>query len=431
VETPQSNIPPDDASRAPSTEPELFSSEADPAHESLTKALRSSFNVLRLIMLGLVVLYLFSGFFKLQSGEQGLISRLGKLRRTAQGSAVFREGLHICWPDPFDEKIRLSGQIKTLNVNSFLFEPRDASLPVSDWEPVSSLLRPGYDGALLTGDRNLSHAHWKIEYGIRKPSGSSEGGARDFVTNVASQLGQAEKLLLRLTENAVVRTVASRSVDEVLRGGGAAIGSAVKDHVQSELNRLETGIFITKVTPITLEPRPVRGLTDFITQAANEKKRIEEDARKAQAEILNRAAGVQYKSLLNLIDRYGAAQTAGADQARLDEMRAAIDAALELAGGEVARIIQQAQSQKTAIYEQAQRDYEEFSAHLANYRRDPIATKLTMWTDMRKRVHSSIQNEVFFLPNTGTEIIISRDPHRAIKAQEERVRNMSDAPRRP
>ena len=431
METPQSNIPPDDPSRAPSAKHELFSSEADPAQESLTKALRSSFNVLRLIMLGLVVLYLFSGFFKLQSGEQGLISRLGKLRLTAQGSAVFREGLHICWPDPFDEKIRLSGQIETLNVNSFLFEPRDASLPISDWEPVSSLLRPGIDGALLTGDRNLSHAHWKIEYGIRQPSESREGGAREFVTNVGSELAKAEKLLLRLTENAVVRTVASRSVDEVLRGGGAAIGRAVKEYMQTELNRLETGIFITKVTPITLEPRPVRGLTDFITQAANEKKKIEEDARKVQAEILNRVAGVQYKSLLNLINRYGAAQTAGADQARLDQIRAEIDAELDLAGGDVAHIIQQAQSQKTAIFEQAQRDYEEFSAHLANYRNDPIATKLTMWTNMRERVHASLQNEVFFLPDSSMEIIIGRDKNRALRAEEERVRNMSNAPRRP
>lgn len=431
METPQSNIPPDDSSRAPSAEPELFSSQTDPAQESLTKALRSSFNVLRLIMLGLVVLYLFSGFFKLQSGEQGLISRLGKLRLTAQGSAVFREGLHIGWPDPFDEKIRLSGQIKTLNVTSFLFEPRDASLPISDWEPVSSLLRPGIDGALLTGDRNLSHAHWKIEYGIRQPRKSREGGAREFVTNVGSELGKAEKLLLRLTENAVVRTVASRSVDEILRGGGAAIGRAVKDYMQTELNRLETGIFITKVTPITLEPRPVRGLTDFITQAANEKKKIEEDARKVRTEILNRVAGAQYKSLLNLINQYGAAQAAGADQARLDQIRAEIDAELELAGGDVAHIIQQAQSQKTAIFEQAQRDYEEFSAHLAHYHRDPITTKLIMWTNMRKRVHASVQNEVFFLPDSSTEIIIGRDQNRALRAEEERVRNMSNAPRRP
>ncbi len=45
METPQSSIPPDDPSRASSAEPELFSSEADPAQESLTKALRSSFNV--------------------------------------------------------------------------------------------------------------------------------------------------------------------------------------------------------------------------------------------------------------------------------------------------------------------------------------------------------------------------------------------------
>ena len=54
-------------------------------------------------MVGLVVLYLFSGVLRVGSGEQGLVARLGRLTLSG-GSAIRSEGLHFIWPDPIDEK---------------------------------------------------------------------------------------------------------------------------------------------------------------------------------------------------------------------------------------------------------------------------------------------------------------------------------------
>ena len=408
---------------------EMFGGRPDPAQESLTTALRSSFNVLRLIMAGLVVLYLFSGFLKIGSGEQGLVARLGKLTLSG-GSAIRPEGLHFVWPDPIDEKIRLSGNVETLDITSFLFQPLDRSVALSQWQPRSNLLRPGIDGSMLTGDRNLSHAHWKVGFRIRKPSDTDKGGGQDFVTHVGNKLADAEQLLLCLTESAVVRTVASRKVEDVIRGGGTEIAAAVKDRLQAELNRLETGITITNVTAQTLEPPQVRGLTDAVTQAANEKKRLIEEARKLRTEILNRAAGAQYRSLLNLIDAYGAAQATGADADRLTGLRRKIDAELEQAGGQVSLVLQMAKSERTDTIERMQRDYEEFTSRLANYRRDPEATMLRMWTRMRQRTLSQKQNESFFLPDRQSiEIIINRNKQRAIDADLERYQQQSAAQR--
>ena len=111
----------------------------------------------------------------------------------------------------------------------------------------------------------------------------------------------------------------------------------------------------------------MRGLTDAVTQAANEKKRLIEEARKLRTEILNRAAGAQYRSLLNLIDAYGAAQATGADADRLTGLRRKIDAKLEQAGGQVSLVLQVAKSDRTDTIERMQRDSEAFTPRLAHH----------------------------------------------------------------
>ena len=74
----------------------------DPAQESLVRALHASFNVLRVLMIVLVVLYLVSGLFRVEQGQVGLIARLGKLL-TTQGEGgltpVYQPGWHWALPD--------------------------------------------------------------------------------------------------------------------------------------------------------------------------------------------------------------------------------------------------------------------------------------------------------------------------------------------
>jgi len=135
----------------------------DPAQESLSQALRAGFNVLRVIMVVLLVAYLLSGLFQVNPGEQGLIVRFGKLRTTADGqSYVFREGWHASLPDPFEEKIRISGQNYKVRLETFSFPLKEAEqkkelsdIDLSTAVPGRDKLKPGVDCTMISGDRNL------------------------------------------------------------------------------------------------------------------------------------------------------------------------------------------------------------------------------------------------------------------------------------
>ncbi len=397
----------------------------DPAQESLSLALRAGFNVLRIIMLVLLVAYFASGWFQVNPGQQGLIVRFGALRTNpATGAPIFPEGWHFALPDPFDEKITIPGQAYSIQIDTFLFrrDAKDIGKPLTEINTGRSELEPGIDGAMISGDRNLSHGLWTIEYRI-------EDGAR-FVTSVGEKPEDFEPLLRRLGEAAIIRAVAGRRVEDVLRyGGGAEAGTnivaeEVRNRLGAELAQLETGVVINRVTAETIEPGQVREAFLRVSSAESERKRLIDEARQERDQILNQAAGPGYRELLAAIEAYGAAQTLGEDEQRLAELRAEIDRRLEEAQGEVAAVLGRARTRATEIREGVRRQFEQFSYHLEAYRRYPELTALRVWVRMRDAILGSPQNEIFFVPRSQiVEILANRDPQRLIEAEKERLRS--------
>jgi membrane protease subunit HflK len=406
--------------RAPA--PEL---EVDPAQESLAGALRAGFNVLRVLMVVLLVAYFLSGWFQVGPGEQGLIVRFGKLRINEssdsryRGTPVFGEGPHFALPDPFDEKIAIAGQTHTLDVDTFLFSIPEKERPQARLKPLKELapdvdqLTPGVDGAMLSGDRNLSHGRWRVTYHI-------ENAAR-FAQNVGETHAALQPILRALTESAVVQAVAGRRVEEVLREALAAVQEDVKARLSRELERLETGIRVDNVVAETIEPGSVRSAFLGVTEAQNERKRLIDQARQTREQVLNEAAGQAHAALLGAVEAYGAAQAAGADAARLDEMLRQIDAQLDGAGGEVAVLLGRARAEASETREAFNREYEEFTALLPLYHENPELTLRDVWTRMRDEILDSKQNDVFYVPGFGiVEIVTNRDPLKAVEADLER-----------
>lgn len=387
----------------------------DPAHESLTKALHSAFNVLFVIMVALVIAYLLSGVFIVRTGETGLVARLGALRISSGGSTLFAEGYHLAWPDPFDEKIRLSGEDHTIELDTFLFRRADADMGKSLDELFarSESLKPGVDGAMFTGDKNLSHGLWKVRYKIKQGD--------QFVINVGESHEEGEALLRRLTENTIVRTVAGQPVEALIKRI-STVSAAIKAELQTRLDALDAGIEITDVSAQTIWPQQVRQSLDDVETAQADRATLISEAEQRAAQILNASAGAGYRAILNEIDRYGLAQAEGKSEQELQTLRDRIDAELEKAGGFVAVALRRAEAKRNVIRETVQREYELFSSYLPPYKRDPLVTLRRLWTVARNSVIQHEQNEVFFLPSVGNsvEIVINRD---------ERIRRERDAAR--
>ena len=82
----------------------------DPGATALAEALRSSFVIVKAVMVVLLVVFLGSGFFKVGPDERAIILRLGKPVGAGE-AALLGPGLHWSWPYPIDEyrKVSISG----------------------------------------------------------------------------------------------------------------------------------------------------------------------------------------------------------------------------------------------------------------------------------------------------------------------------------
>ena len=407
----------------------------DPAQESLSQALRAGFNVLRVIIVVLLVAYFLSGWFQVNPGEQGVIVRLGKLRINRDegseyvGTPIFGEGWHASLPDPFDEKIRISGQNYKEKIYTFCFplEPEQKRLELGDINlgeivPQRDKLKPGVDGAMLTGDRNLSHGLWAVEYRI--------DDAAQFVQNVGDTRERFERLLQRLAENSIVRTVAGMPVERVVRTQtDEAVGDftlEVKRRLSEALAELETGVVVVNVEAKTIEPGRVRDAFLAVTKAKSGRKEKEDEAEQEANRILSKTAGPQakYQALQQAIEKYGAAQTVRADDTELAALRQDIDHQLDGAEGEVAVRLRQAQSRANAARELAQQEYNLFADYRDTFRKYPELTLVRLWVQMRDPILSSPDNEIFFVPQAGEiEIITNRDLQRQVEKDVERYKS--------
>ena len=82
----------------------------DAGSQALAEALRSSFAIVRFVMIVLLLVFLASGFFQVGPQERGIILRFGK--PVGEGEKVLLgPGLHFGFPAPIDEvkKVSITG----------------------------------------------------------------------------------------------------------------------------------------------------------------------------------------------------------------------------------------------------------------------------------------------------------------------------------
>ncbi len=74
----------------------------DAGSQALSEALRSSFVIVKIIMVVLVLLFLGSGFFKVEPQYKAIVLRLGKPVGVGE-KALLGPGLHWAFPRPIDQ----------------------------------------------------------------------------------------------------------------------------------------------------------------------------------------------------------------------------------------------------------------------------------------------------------------------------------------
>ncbi len=385
----------------------------DAANRSLADALRASFRILKGIMMVLVVLYFFSNVRRVDSHEEALVMRLGRLQ-----SEVRQPGLVWAMPFPIDEIVPLpTKQSNTFTVTSHSFHRRandvDKPLAFITW-PSGKGLHPALDGALMTADGGLVHTKWKITYKIEHVD--------QYVSNVLSQKTEAaEELIKTFVETCGIHVGSEVTADELIRTRVEFVQNEITYRVNQRLTAIHSGIVVTRIE--MNEPTPpiaVRKSFDDTQRAENFKQKRLRDAEQTRSKIINGAcgeAGVRVLAILDAIDQ------GGTDEHPMDYWRQELDRTLrEDAEGAAGRMIKDAGAYIAQVVGQMQSDVELYRTLLPEYERNPQLLVNRLWEEAKQTIFTNPGVTKVYRPGRSPfRIHIGLDPEHTRKEEARRL----------
>src|SRR5436309_10638517 len=115
----------------------------DAGSQALADALRSSFAIIRVVMVALVLLFLGSGFFTVGSQEKAVILRFGK--PVGEGAqALLGPGAHWAFPYPIDEVVKTPvNQLQGITSTIGWYATTAANEAAGNEPPPGPSLNPG------------------------------------------------------------------------------------------------------------------------------------------------------------------------------------------------------------------------------------------------------------------------------------------------
>ncbi len=403
--------------------------ELDPANRSLAEALRISFVVLQIIMVALVAWFLLSGFFEVEEGQVGMRLHFGAVvgETNAQGELIprtYEPGWHFAWPEPIDEKIIISTRVQKVNLDEafwFQLRPGDETKTLEELGTPAGGLAPGQDGSLLTGDKNIVHGQWTIEYQIL-PRDAVAFARYVGLGEAPEPMGRAASLVRHAAEEGIVKVVAQTTADDFVAAN--VNRDAARRAMQAELDNMETGITVSQV--LLSQPTPplaVRDAFQAVSQAEAEQADQIEQARQEATKILSSTAGTAYTMLVDAVEQYERARAADdADAVAAADERIAELLRSDQVSGNVKPPIEEAINYRTAAKESVRGEVDRFEKLLPQYENNPRIIRNRLWQDVLQNLYASDDNERFYLPSDVTELWldVNRDPEIRRRREQQR-----------
>jgi membrane protease subunit HflK len=178
---------------------------------------------LGLIVLAAVAIWGFSGFFRVDPDELGVVLRFGKYVREVQ------PGLNYHLPYPIETVLTP----KALRVNKMDIGMR----VVEDLRRGTTIRDVPEESLMLTGDENIVDVDFSVLWKIRP------NGVGDYLFNIQ----QPEGTVKAVAESAMREIVGRSTLQPILTGARQNIETAVHELMQSVLDKYGAGIQITQV----------------------------------------------------------------------------------------------------------------------------------------------------------------------------------------
>jgi membrane protease subunit HflK len=226
-----------------------------------------------LIAIVVVLILLFSSFYKIEPEQVGIVLRFGKYVRTTT------PGLNLKMP--FVEsvtKIPVQRQLK----QEFGFRTEEPGVRTR-----YSQLSFEEESSMLSGDLNVAMVEWIVQYRIADPY--------KFlfrVRNVTDTFRDMNEAVMRAV-------VGDRTITEVLTEGRQEIETTVHSQLQELCNLYETGITIDRIVLQDVNPPdPVKPSWDEVNQAQQQKDRLINEAKAEYNQVIPRAEGEAKQTIL-------------------------------------------------------------------------------------------------------------------------------------
>jgi modulator of FtsH protease HflK len=231
-----------------------------------------------LIALAAIVIWGFSGFFRVDPDELGVVLRFGKYVRDG------KPGLNYHLPYPIESVLTPKvTRVNRIDIGMrYLDDPRRGGTTIRD-VPEESLM--------LTGDENIVDVDFSVFWVVKTD------GAGDYLFNIQ----QPEGTVKAVAESAMREVIGRSTIQPILTGARQNIETAVHDLMQKVLDSYQAGIQVTQVQLQKVDPpsqvidsfRDVQAARADLERAQNEAQtyanRVVPEARGRAAQVTQQA----------------------------------------------------------------------------------------------------------------------------------------------
>jgi modulator of FtsH protease HflK len=276
----------------------------DAGSQALSEALRSSFAIVKFVMVALVLVFFASGIFQVEQQEKAVVLRFGRLVGTGP-NALLGPGLHWSFPYPIDEVVKIPfKEIQSVESTAGWFKTtpaEEATYEATQQYPpgVGTTLNPGVDGYVITADRNIVHTRATIYYQVNDPIRAvfhfSAG------TNAPLDLSGVSNLVQNALNNALLYTAAHFGVDQILYTDKAGFEEAVRLRVIQLADQEKLGITIGQCNVVSIAPMQVKDIFAQVYEAQQRESQVVDLAHSHENQITNnadaQAASIVYEAI--------------------------------------------------------------------------------------------------------------------------------------
>jgi modulator of FtsH protease HflK len=221
-----------------------------------------------LVALAVLMIWGFSGFFKVEPDERGVVLRFGKYAWNAN------PGLHYHLPYPIESVLTPQvTRVNRMDIGMRLFEDSRRGGTSASARPEESLM--------LTGDENIVDVDFSVFWQV-KPDGVSQ-----YLFNI----NDPEATVKAVAESAM-REVGRSQIEPILTGARQTIEGAVQELMQRTLDHYGAGVQVTQVQLQKVDP-PAQVIDSFrdVQAARADAERAQNEAQTYANRVVPEARG--------------------------------------------------------------------------------------------------------------------------------------------